>query len=48
MAEDVEVKKSMCFFCKPRCIQTVYIKDGRLVKVDPSPPSVKGVARAGV
>ena len=47
MAEDVEVKKSMCFFCKPRCIQTVYVQDDRLVKVDPSPPSIKGVARAG-
>ncbi len=43
MVEDVEVKKSMCFFCKPRCIQTVYVKDGQLVKVDPSP--IKGCPR---
>jgi thiosulfate reductase/polysulfide reductase chain A len=41
--QGLEVKKSMCFFCKPRCIQTVYVKDGRLVKVDPSP--IKGCPR---
>jgi anaerobic selenocysteine-containing dehydrogenase len=47
MTGSVEVRKSICFFCRPRCIQAVYVKDDRLVKVDPSPPSIKGVARAG-
>src|SRR4030042_783665 len=37
MAEVTEIKKAMCFFCKPRCIVNVHVKDGRLVKLD-SPP----------
>jgi hypothetical protein len=34
---EVSVKRAMCFFCKSHCIQMVYVKDGRLVRVDPSP-----------
>ena len=30
MADATEVKKAMCFFCKPRCIVNVHLKDGRL------------------
>ena len=41
--QEFEIKKSMCFFCKPRCIQTVYVKDDHLVKVDPSP--IRGCPR---
>lgn len=31
-----EIKKAICFFCKPRCIVNVHVKDGRLIRVEPS------------
>ena len=34
---DVQVKKSMCFWCKPRCVLDAYVEDGRLLKVSKSP-----------
>lgn len=37
MADATEVKKAMCFFCKPRCIVNVHVNDERLVKLDPPP-----------
>lgn len=41
--KDAEVKRSMCFWCKPRCILDVYVKDGRLLGVSKSP--IKGCPR---
>jgi anaerobic selenocysteine-containing dehydrogenase len=38
-----EVKKSICFWCKPRCRQEVYVKDGRLLGMSKSP--IKGCPR---
>lgn len=35
--ERAEVKRSMCFWCKPRCLLNVYVKDGRLLGVSKSP-----------
>ncbi len=31
-----EIKKSICFFCKPRCVVNVHVDNGRLIKVEPS------------
>lgn len=39
----VEVKRSMCFWCKPRCLLDVYVRDGKLERVGPSP--IKGCPR---
>lgn len=41
--DGVVVKRSMCFFCKPRCILDVYVKDGKLQGVSKSP--IKGCPR---
>ena len=38
--EGSEVKKAICFWCKPRCRQDVYVKEGRLWGVSKSP--IKG------
>lgn len=38
-----ETKRSMCFWCKPRCLLDVYIKDNRLEGV--SQPPIKGCPR---
>jgi len=43
MLEATEVKKAMCFFCKPRCIVNVHVRDGHLVKLDP--PAMKMCTR---
>ncbi len=32
-----EVKRALCFYCKPHCQVNVHVKDGRLVRVQPSP-----------
>ncbi|MDT3701396.1 MAG: hypothetical protein RO469_18525 [Thermincola sp.] len=37
---EVQIKKSMCFWCKPRCVVDAYVEDGRLQKVSQSP--IKG------
>lgn len=39
----VIVKRAMCFFCKPRCLLDVYIKEGRVQGVSKSP--IKGCPR---
>ena len=31
-----EIKKAICFFCKPRCTVNVHVEDGRLIRVEPS------------
>jgi len=41
--EGAEVKRSMCFWCKPRCLLDVYVKDGRLLGVSKSP--IRGCPR---
>ncbi|MGD9031917.1 MAG: molybdopterin-dependent oxidoreductase [Desulfobacteraceae bacterium] len=41
--EGAEVKKAICFWCKPRCHQEVYVKDGRLLGLSKSP--IKGCPR---
>lgn len=38
-----QIKRSMCFWCKPRCLLDVYVENNRLVKVSESP--IKGCPR---
>ena len=40
MAKKLEKRRSICFWCKPRCILDVYVRNGRLEKMGPSP--IKG------
>ena len=34
---DVEIKKSVCIWCKGECDVLVHVKDGRLVKLEEDP-----------
>ena len=37
MGQDVEIKKSVCLWCKGECGMLVHVKDGHMVKVEPDP-----------
>lgn len=37
LEEGLEIKKALCMWCKGECGVTVYVKDGRLVKIEDDP-----------
>ena len=52
VSEDVEIKRSVCHWCKGECGVLVHVKDGRLIKLEEDPdwprkvlPATRGCAR---